>query len=188
MSAIMANHGIKILYPGHFFGKNHETKDRVDNEITICNGVLSGQLKGQDNPQGMMPSQYSISGFTFKANASTGITLPNLFNLQLLYNYFGKQYTSQGTVKPQQSLDIGVSKQFFDNKLTVLFKANDVFKTMENNSFISGAGFTQNNSSSYNSRVLMLTLTYNFGQTDKKDMKKKPKNNNNDNIIMDEGQ
>ena len=39
------------------------------------------------------------SGFSFKANASTSLTLPKLFNLQLFYNYFGKQYTSQGTVK-----------------------------------------------------------------------------------------
>lgn len=39
------------------------------------------------------------SGFTFKGNFSTFFTLPNLFNLQLFYNYQGKNYTSQGYFK-----------------------------------------------------------------------------------------
>lgn len=68
MSAIMANDGIKILYPGHFFGKNQETKERVDNEITICNGVLSGQLKGQENPQGMMGLNLVINQYGVRIN------------------------------------------------------------------------------------------------------------------------
>ncbi len=126
------------------------------------------------------------SGFSFKANVSTMISLPKLFNLQLFYNYFGKQYTTQGTVKADQSFDIGVSKQFFDNSLTVLLKANDIFKTLDNNYFISGPGYTQNYTSTYNSRGVFLTLTYNFGQHDNQKGKKKS-NNNNPNDIMDEG-
>lgn len=129
------------------------------------------------------------SGFTFKANASTGITLPKLFNVQLFYNYYGKQYISQGTTKPQQSLDIGISKQFFDNSLTVLLKASDILKTLSNNTIITGPGYTQNSSSSYNTRGVFLTMTYNFGQHDSQKSKKKSNNNkdNNPNDILDEG-
>jgi glyoxylase-like metal-dependent hydrolase (beta-lactamase superfamily II) len=68
MSAIMANDEIKILYPGHFFGKNQETKERVDNEITISTGVLSGQLKGQENPQGMMGLNLVINQYGVRIN------------------------------------------------------------------------------------------------------------------------
>lgn len=128
------------------------------------------------------------SGFSFKANASTSLILPKLFNLQIFYNYFGKQYTSQGTVKSYQSMDIGVSKQFFDNSLTILLKANDIFKTIDNNYVINGLGYSQNYTNASNTRGVFLTLTYNFGQHDNNKGKKKQNNNNNPNDMLDEGQ
>jgi len=68
MSGIMENYGIKSLYPGHFFGKNLETRERVDNEIILSKGVLSGQLKGQDNPQGMMGLNLVINQYGVRIN------------------------------------------------------------------------------------------------------------------------
>ena len=68
MSAIMGEYGIKYLYPGHFFGKNLETKERVDNELTICKSVLSGELKGQENPQGMLGLNLVINQFGVRIN------------------------------------------------------------------------------------------------------------------------
>jgi hydroxyacylglutathione hydrolase len=53
MSAIMEKYGIKILYPGHYFGKNPETKQRVDDMAAISKDVLSGKTKGEENPNGM---------------------------------------------------------------------------------------------------------------------------------------
>ena len=50
-------------------------------------------------------------------------------------------------------MDIGVSKQFFDNSLTVLVKANDIFKTIDNDYIINGLGYTQNYTSTSNTRV-----------------------------------
>jgi outer membrane receptor protein involved in Fe transport len=127
------------------------------------------------------------SGFTFKGNFSTFFNLPNLFNLQLFYNYQGKNYTSQGTLKPIQSFDVGISRTFFNNSLTVMLKANDIFKTLDYNSYTSGLGFSQTSTSTYNSRGLLLTLTYNFGKQEKSNNKKKPSNNdNNKNDILNE--
>jgi len=68
MSAIMGQYGIKYMYPGHFFGKNLETKERVENELTICKGVLSGELKGQENPQGMMGLNLIINQYGVRIN------------------------------------------------------------------------------------------------------------------------
>lgn len=68
MSAIMAKDGIKYMYPGHFFGKNLETKQRVDDELTVCNGVLSGQIKGQENPQGMMGLNLVVNQYGVRIN------------------------------------------------------------------------------------------------------------------------
>lgn len=68
-----------------------------------------------------------------------------------------------------------------------MLKANDIFKTLDYDSYITGLGFTQTSTSTYNSRGLFLTLSYNFGKQDKSDHKKKPSNNdNNKNDILNE--
>ena len=53
-SAIMEKYGIKFFYPGHYFGENVETKQRIDDEATISRDVLAGKIKGEENPKGMM--------------------------------------------------------------------------------------------------------------------------------------
>ena len=64
----MGEYGIKYMYPGHFFGKNLETKERVDNELTICKDVLSGKIKGQENPQGMLGLNLVINQYGVRIN------------------------------------------------------------------------------------------------------------------------
>lgn len=53
MSAIMEKYGIKILYPGHYFGKNPETRQRINDMAVISKDVLAGKVKGEENPNGM---------------------------------------------------------------------------------------------------------------------------------------
>jgi hydroxyacylglutathione hydrolase len=53
ISALMEQSGIKFLYPGHYSGKNPETKQRLDDMATISSDVLSGKLKGTTNPNSM---------------------------------------------------------------------------------------------------------------------------------------
>jgi len=52
MGSIMEKYGIKFLYPGHYDGKNEETKQRVDDLITLSKDVLSGKTKGEPNQWG----------------------------------------------------------------------------------------------------------------------------------------
>jgi hydroxyacylglutathione hydrolase len=70
ISAIMEQYGIKVLYPGHFFGKNTETKKRVDDMITLSKDVLSGKVKGQENPNGMMGLNRVINDYGVRINYS----------------------------------------------------------------------------------------------------------------------
>lgn len=67
-SAIMEKYGIKQLYPGHFFGKNTETKQRVDDMITLSRDVLSGKRTGTANPNGMMGLNMVISDYGVRIN------------------------------------------------------------------------------------------------------------------------
>jgi hydroxyacylglutathione hydrolase len=69
-SKIIEKYGIKYLYPGHFFGMNQETKKRVDDMITLSNDVLSGKVKGQENPNGMTGLNLVISDYGVRINYS----------------------------------------------------------------------------------------------------------------------
>ena len=71
MSAIMEKYGIKSLYPGHYFGKNLETKQRVDDMITLSKDVLSGKVKGEENPRGMMGLNLVVNDYGVRINYST---------------------------------------------------------------------------------------------------------------------
>ena len=68
--ALMEKHGIKVLYPGHFFGKNAETKQRLDDMATISRDVLAGKVKGEPNPKGMMGLNLVITAFGVRINYS----------------------------------------------------------------------------------------------------------------------
>jgi len=69
-SAIMQKYGIKYLFPGHYFGSNVETKQRIDDMITLSKDVLSGKVKGKENPNGMMGLNLVISDYGVRINFS----------------------------------------------------------------------------------------------------------------------
>ena len=64
----MQKSGIKTLYPGHYFGTNVETKQRVDDEATISKDALSGKLKGTENPNGMLGLNLLIDLYGVRIN------------------------------------------------------------------------------------------------------------------------
>jgi hydroxyacylglutathione hydrolase len=68
MSSIMEKYGIKILYPGHYFGKNAETKQRVDDMATISKDALAGKIKGEENPKGMLGLNLVINKYGVRIN------------------------------------------------------------------------------------------------------------------------
>jgi hypothetical protein len=62
MGAIMDKLGINFLYPGHFDGKNVETRQRVDDIIILSKDVLSGKVKGEKSQWGgLVVSAYGVN-------------------------------------------------------------------------------------------------------------------------------
>lgn len=68
MSSIMEEYGIKILYPGHYLGTNTETKQRVDDIITLSKDVLSGKIKGRENPRAMLGLNLVVNAYGVRIN------------------------------------------------------------------------------------------------------------------------
>jgi hypothetical protein len=48
---------------GHFNGRNFETKQRLDDEVTISKDVLSGKMKGEPNQRAMMGLDLVVTSF-----------------------------------------------------------------------------------------------------------------------------
>ena len=65
---IMDKYGIKSLYPGHYFGKNAETRQRIEDMITLSKDVLSGKVKGQENPRGMLGLNLVVNYYGVRIN------------------------------------------------------------------------------------------------------------------------
>jgi hydroxyacylglutathione hydrolase len=68
MSVLMEKHGIKYLYPGHYFGKNAEARQRVDDMAAISRDVLAGKVKGE--PGGRGAGNLVINAYGVRINFS----------------------------------------------------------------------------------------------------------------------
>lgn len=137
----------------------------------------SKDLKGNDGTQ-----EITNSSSSWTAKLMSNISVPKIVDIQLAYNYFGKRIMLQGSMEPLQSFDIALRKDFFNKRLSIMFRIQDVFKTMKFNIESSGTGFESTFNHNRNSRVAFLTLTYKFGtemQDKKKQRKREDDNNNN---------
>ncbi|MBN1632629.1 MAG: TonB-dependent receptor [Ignavibacteria bacterium] len=142
---------------------------------------FSTDLKGNDGIQEITNSSSSWTG-----KIMSNIALPDIVNIQLAYNYFGKRVMLQGSIEPLHSLDIAFRKDFFNKRLSISLNIRDVLKTMKFEIETNGTGFTSSFNHNRNSRIVFLTLTYKFG-TEMKEKKKfkKPDEENNNNMEND---
>lgn len=70
MLAIMEKERIEYLYPGHFNGRNPETKQRVSDMITLSKDVLSGKVKGEENAGSRFGLSLVVSDYGVRINYS----------------------------------------------------------------------------------------------------------------------
>lgn len=67
---MMEDNKIDFFYNGHYFGNNPETLQRVKDLITISKEIMSGTVKGEDNPQGMVGLNKVVNKFGVRVNYS----------------------------------------------------------------------------------------------------------------------
>lgn len=99
----------------------------------------------------------------WSARFSTNASIPDLFEVQFFYFYMGKQVNSQGEVQPMQMMNLAIQKSFFDKKLILGFRVNDLFNQQRFSMDASGNDFTQSIRQKSNSRAAFFTVTFNFG-------------------------
>jgi hypothetical protein len=87
------------------------------------------------------------------------------YRAELLENYHSKFIGDLSEVKPEFNLDLGVSRSFADKKLNVKFSVSDVFNTLKENLYLSYQADQLQIYDKNDTRVMRLTLTYNFGNS-----------------------
>ena len=68
MDKVIQKYNIKQLYPGHFMGLNPETPQRIKDMITLSKDVMSGKVKGEPNPRGMMGLSLIVNDYGVRIN------------------------------------------------------------------------------------------------------------------------
>jgi outer membrane cobalamin receptor len=158
--------GVALLHP-----ENIGTSNSTGLEF-ICQGSISKWWTFNGSYSYYNTHLFNESGvnnfdknyISWTARISTNASIPDIADVQLTYFYFGKQVTSQGEVNPMQMMNLAISKSFFEKKLVLGFRVNDLFNQQRFNMNLAGSDFTSSISQKQNSRAAFLTLTFNFGE------------------------
>ena len=76
MSRYMQENGITVLYPGHYFGMNLETPQRVKDIATLCADILSGKRKGVKPERPSLNLDLVVSDFGVRLNYNESMINP----------------------------------------------------------------------------------------------------------------
>jgi glyoxylase-like metal-dependent hydrolase (beta-lactamase superfamily II) len=62
ISSLMEKNKIRCLYPGHYNENNMETLDKIKDMLALSQKVLSGKIKGTDNPDNKFGLKLEVKG------------------------------------------------------------------------------------------------------------------------------
>lgn len=101
----------------------------------------------------------------FAANVSVNaqFMFTKTFSGSLSARYRSPHVLAQGMTTHSYSIDAGLRKTFLDKKLVLAFNVRDIFNSRARRSTNYGEGFWQYQENQWNSRMVSLSLTYNFG-------------------------
>lgn len=110
----------------------------------------------------------SESRFTWNARVQANVRLPHDWSVQATGSYRSRQAVSQGYRNPSYGLDMGLRKSFLGKKLMVALNCRDVLNSRRFTQNAMTETFTQHGEFWRHSRKLNLTITWNFGNMQRK--------------------
>jgi len=122
-----------------------------------------------------IPGQNNLS---WTGSMLANFMLSKSFSGQITARYSSPQIIAQGQKQQKYSIDMGLRKTFLDRNLSVNLNVRDLLNSNKDKSTTSGTGFSQTSESFFHTRMINLSLSYNFGNSKAKrtDVKKKQKN------------
>ncbi len=107
--------------------------------------------------------------FSWSARVNASFMFTKTFTGQLTGRYRSPRVVAQGTSSHSYSIDLGLRKTFLDRKLALAFNVRDILNSRARSNTKWGEGFWQFSENRWNSRMVSVSLTYNFGN-----MRQKP--------------
>ena len=123
--------------------------------------------------------------FAWNVRMIANFSLPWGVSLQGTGNYNSKQLMAQGHREPNYSVDLGLRKSFLSDKLTLSINARDLLDSRKFRTVTAGDGFWQDSENWRGGRRVGFTLTYNFGNMNKKKDKSKSRSEEPDMFEME---
>jgi outer membrane receptor protein involved in Fe transport len=112
----------------------------------------------------LLGASYNGGRFAYQAKISQNITFAG-FRAEILENYQSSLVYGLYLVKPQYSIDAGISRAFADKKINLKLSVSDIFDMRRNDV---NSVFQANNiyiRQKNETRIARLTFTYNFGNS-----------------------
>ncbi len=107
--------------------------------------------------------------FSWSARLNASFMFTKTFSGQLTGRYRSPRVVAQGTSSHSYSIDLGLRKTFLDRKLALAFNVRDILNSRARSNTKWGEGFWQFSENRWNSRMVSVSLSYNFGN-----MRQKP--------------
>jgi len=108
---------------------------------------------------------YYCSRFSWSGNIDQSFFLPKNFKLQLTVEYDSPSLNGLSRTLSSSQIDAGVTKTFMEKRMTLSFKARDIFFGNRYRSILQYNNVNTRWNNEYESRRFTLGFTYNFGNT-----------------------
>lgn len=111
---------------------------------------------------------YGASSSSWFGRFSSRVTLPGKVEWQTTASYRGPRETAQTKREGVFSLNLGFSKDLFNNNATIALNVRDLLNSRKRNSITSTPQFISESEFQWRSRSVNLSLTYRFNQSKQK--------------------
>ncbi len=131
----------------------------LSNNINFYRSVITGN-----------ENVYDLNSDTWTWNNRFTSKIKTFYNIefQLNVNYYAPREVPQGEIEDIWYVDFGLSKDFYDNKMTVVLSGNDIFDTRRRRMVTYGDDFIFNQNFNWRSGYFTLSFSYRFNQGKKK--------------------
>lgn len=108
------------------------------------------------------------SKFMYQIYSSNSFLLPKQYTFEVMVKYNSDMVFGLFNVDPMYSLNLGLQKKFFNNKLNAKVSFDDVFNTFNNKATAKYDNIDIYSKSKWSSQRIGITLSYRFGSKDVK--------------------
>ncbi len=119
-------------------------------------------------------AETQLEQLAWQASSTHNFTIDDRLTAELRSNYISSNVYGVLNLEPYYGIDLGVNRQFLDNKMNVQLSLSDIFRTWGDrvvSSDLTGSNFDL--ARTFDSRVFRLSVTYKFGNVKLKSTNKR---------------